>query len=134
MLPISTIFKIYKEVFQDNMLQLPLQSINPALAVHTFCSIDLHPFDLKRISLHLHPFTASESSAALTGAGFTILWECCIYLFIFVSARGLSTHDKAMKYDIDTEKRVFLQIGRIQNKQKHSDGRGLLAVTPATEM
>ena len=86
-----------------------------ALIVHTFCSIDLHSFDLKGITLHLLPFISSESSAAPVGAGFAFLWERCA-LRLGMRTFFFSTHDEAMKYDIDTQALVLVQIGRIQKE------------------
>lgn len=106
---------ISQDIFPHNMLPSSSPSVIYALIVHTFCLIDLHSFDLKSISLHLLPFITSESSAAPVGAGFAFLWERCFSSwqedFVF-----FPTHDKAMKYDIDTQKLVLVQIGRIQNK------------------
>lgn len=68
---------ISHDIFPHNMFPSYLQSAISALIVHTFCSTDLHSFDLKGISLHLLPFISSESSAAPVGAGFAFLWERC---------------------------------------------------------
>lgn len=105
---------ITTDIFPHNMLPSSPSSVISALIVHTFCFTDLHSFDLKGISLHLLPFIASESSAAPVGAAFAFLWERCTFR-LGKDGVFFPTHDKAMKYDIDTQKLVLVQIGRIQN-------------------
>lgn len=78
-----------------------------ALIAHTFCFRDPLSFDLRGISLHLLPFITSEGSAAPAGANVAFLQERSAFLLGKRTFFFFHTHDKTMKYDIDTQKLVF---------------------------